>query len=549
MIKLDIIGHEEVEVEEGITLEKLAKRFQTPEKPKIVAAIVNNKLRELTNTLAEDSTIEFVDLSSLDGVRIYQRGLTYLLIRSAKELFENIEINLLHSLSKGLFFEVDYKRSLNKRDIIKIKEEMQRIIEKGEVFEKIKVSKEEARKHFIKFKMPSKTQILDYREYDYINLYKSGWMKNYFYGYMVPSTDYLEVFDLMLYDQGIILRHPTPFSPKEVPAFVESPNLAKIFREYEDWASIMNCSYVANLNNKIENNEYQELINISESLQEKKISEIADMITKEKKRIILIAGPSSSGKTTFSKRLQIHLKVNGIHPITLSTDNYFVSREETPRDENGDYNFETIDAIDLELFNRNLNDLLEGVEVELPRFNFKKGCKEYKGDYLKITEDQPIIIEGIHGLNPRLTYDIFEKDKFKIYISALTQLNIDRHNRIPTTDARLIRRMVRDNNFRGYDAKTTIELWNSVRKGEEEYIFPFQEDADIMFNSALIYELSILKKHVQPLLQTIEKDHPAYLEAVRLLKVLQYFKSIDDDSSIPNTSILKEFIGGSIFKD
>lgn len=547
MITVEIIDQGIVEVEEPMTLEKLAKRQMSDHDTIIVAAKVNNKLKELTYTIEPNQKIEFIDLSHMDGIRIYQRGLTFLLIRSAKECYENLNLNLLHSLSKGLYFETEFNRRLTQKDLRKIKERMIEIVKQDDPFEKIQVSKEEAKELYHKFNMESKKDLLDFRKLDYINLYKNDWLKDYFYGYMVPSTGYLELFDLMLYDDGIILRHPTNFSPKEVPQFIESPQLGKIFKEYENWASILNCSYVANLNEHVINGNYREIINISEVLHTKKISKIADIITEQKKRVILISGPSSSGKTTFSKRLKIHLKVNGLNPITLSVDDYFVNRENTPLDENGDYDFETIDAVDLELFNIHLNDMLQGDKVEIPRFNFQKGKREFKGDIVELTEDQPIIIEGIHGLNPKLTKDIFEKDKFRIYASALTQLNIDIHNRIPTTDARLIRRIVRDNQFRGHDAKKTISLWNNVRKGEEKYIFPYQEDADIMFNSALMYELAILKKHVMPLLKEITRDDEQYMEAVRLLKFLQYFESIEDDQLIPNDSILKEFIGGSVF--
>jgi uridine kinase len=364
---------------------------------------------------------------------------------------------------------------------------------------------------------------------------------------MAPSTGYIAQFKLIKYDDGAILMHPTKYSPFEVPDFVESPKIAEIYKETEAWGKIMDIGYVSNLNALIENGGHKELIQIAEALHEKKIATIADMITQKKKRVILIAGPSSSGKTTFANRLRLQLKVNGLHPITISTDNYFVNRELTPKDEHGELDFESLKAVDVALFNTHIMKLLDGESVDLPVFDFHEGKRTYRNKPIMIDEDQPIIIEGIHGLNEKLSCHIFKRDKFKIYVSALTQLNIDEHNRIPTTQTRLLRRIVRDNQFRGHSALKTINMWNSVRRGEERNIFPFQEEADVMFNTALPYELAVLKKHAEPLLNTISQDEPAYGEAVLLLKFLSYFKSIEEDELVPNVSILKEFIGGSGF--
>jgi uridine kinase len=549
MMKINIENIGIMKIDESITLEELLVKFPRKDKPITVAALVNNKLKELSYKIRENDKIKFIDLSNNDGIRIYQRSLSYLLVRSAKEIFTDIEMKVNYSLSKGLYFGLNYSRVLNENDIQKISKKMREIVAKNDIYEKVKVSNEEAKKVFSFFNMQSTGDLLDYRKFDYINLYKSDWMKEYFFGYMVPSTGYLKLFELLLYDNGIILRHPTLSSPFKVPKFIESPKIAKVFGEHEKWAAIMNCSYVSSLNRIIKNNGHKELIQIAEVFQEKKIAEIADKITKEGKRVILIAGPSSSGKTTFANRLKIQLRANGINPVTLSTDDYFVERDETPIDENGELDFESIEAVDLKLFNMNLKGILQGEEVFLPEFNFKVGKKEYKGKKMKIGRHQPIIIEGIHGLDPKLTFGIFEKDKFRIYISALTQLNINKHNRVPTTDARLIRRIVRDNNYRGNSASVTLNQWASVRRGEERNIFPYQEDADVVFNSAIIYELAVMKKHVLPLLEEIDKDDKMYMEAVRLLKFLQYFETINDDSLIPCNSILKEFIGGSIFRD
>lgn len=543
------IGSNVVEYDHPVLLEDLKKDYQKENEPLIVAAIVNNKLQELFKEVDKDATIQWVDLTMSDGIRIYQRTLSFVFIRAAMELFRELGVNIRHSLSKGLFCDFDYHRPLTTDDIQSIKVRMQEIIDTKEKIHKENIDLQQAQKIFEDLEFHSKAKLLKYREHDHINIYTCGWLKNYFYGYLMPSVDYIKVFDLMPYDQGVILRHPITSSPFELPEFEEHKKLGMIFKESEKWGDIVSVGNVFELNEEIERDHYKELMILGEALQEKKVAQIADQITSLDKKVILIAGPSSSGKTTFANRLRIQLMVNGYDPITLSTDDYFVNREFTPIDENGDPDFETIDAVDVNQFNIDLAGLIEGKEVSMPTFNFIKGEREYLGKTLKIHEHQPIIIEGIHGLNERLTDQIAAEHKFKIYISALTQLNIDEHNRIPTTDSRLIRRIVRDSKYRGHDALTTLKLWPSVRRGEERNIFPFQEEADVMFNSALSFELSILKKHAEPLLEVISEDLPEYREAKRLLKFLSYFESIDDDSLVPITSILKEFIGGSYFTE
>lgn len=540
-------GHEQ-EVPYEMRLEDIAKVHHDEGAPLIVAARVNNKLRELTYHLSENSEVNFVSITSLDGVRIYQRSLSFVFIRAAMELFKDIHVRVEHSLSGGLFCEFDYERKLLTEDIEKIRKRMIEIVEADEPFYKEAVKKEDAKAIFEKFNMQSKIHLLEYREHETINLYTCGWLQNYFYGYMVPSTGYLKVFDLQPYDDGVILRHPNKTHPFDLPEFEEHPKLAQIFREAERWGEIVEIDYVAKLNDNIKHGKYFNAIKIAEALHEKKVAQIADQITESGKRLVLIAGPSSSGKTTFANRLMIQLQVNGLKPVTVSIDDYFVDRTKTPLDEDGNYDFESVDAVDTAQFNIDLEKLLAGEEVELPTFNFQKGEREYTGHKLQIRPDQPIIIEGIHGLNEKLTVSIPKKDKFKIYISALTQLNIDDHNRIPTTDVRLLRRIVRDNNYRGHNAQRTIDMWPSVRRGEGRNIFPYQEEADAMFNSALIYELAVLKKHAEPLLEAIGEDEPEYVEAKRLLKFLSYFESIQNDNLIPYSSILKEFIGGSGFR-
>ncbi len=548
-IKVVIAGRQDQEVPHETRLEDLVKAYAAETSmPEIVAAKVNNKLRELTFHIEEDSEVEFIDVTTLDGVRIYQRSLSFLFIRAAMELYKDIHVRVEHSLSGGLFCEFDYERKLNAEDIEKIQDRMQEIVKADEPFYKEAVPKEEAIQIFEKFNMQSKIHLLKYREHDTINLYTCGWLRNYFYGYMVPSTGYLKVFDLMPYDEGVILRHPNKTTPFDLPEFEEHPKLAQIFKEAERWGEIIGVDYVAKLNDCIADGCAFNVIKISEALHEKKIAHIADMIADSGKRLVLIAGPSSSGKTTFANRLMIQLQVNGLRPITVSTDDYFVDRDKTPLDEDGKLDFESIDSVDTKQFNLDLERLLAGEEVELPVFNFQTGKREYTGHMLKINENQPIIIEGIHGLNEKLTQRIPKKDKFKIYISALTQLNIDDHNRIPTTDIRLLRRIVRDSRYRGHSAQRTIDMWPSVRRGEQRNIFPFQEDADVMFNSALVYELAVLKKHAEPLLEAISEDEQEYIEAKRLLKFLSYFESIDNDKLVPYASILKEFIGGSGFR-
>ncbi|MFT9496116.1 nucleoside kinase [Anaerosolibacter sp.] len=548
-IKVSLDEQKALEVEQGTILAEVCSKVQDQYPSMIVAAKVDNRLCELSYPLHRDAKIEFVDLTSTDGIRIYQRGLAFVFIRSAMEILSGCRVTVEHSLSKGLYCEIHYKRAIHEDDVVKIEARMREIIDEDVPFIKGSVPVAEAKRIFTELGLDAKTKLLDYRNTSEVNIYSCGWLKDYFYGYMVPSTGYLKLFKLKYYMPGVIIQYPEKSNPTEIPEFEEQAKLATVFREAEQWGRILNIEYVANLNDRITDKKYPELIRVAEALHEKKIAQIADQILEKKKRIILIAGPSSSGKTTFAQRLSIQLQVNGLRPISLSTDDYFVDRDHTPRDEKGDYDFESIKAVDTDLFNDHLARLIQGEMVDLPTFNFHKGEREYRGKTLQISEDQPIIIEGIHGLNDILTADIPHDKKFKIYISALTQLNIDDHNRIPTTDTRLIRRIVRDSKYRGHSALTTLKLWNSVRRGEERNIFPFQEEADIMFNSALIYELAVLKKHAEPLLLEISKDQKEFSEAKRLLKFLSYFLSIEDDHVIPQTSIIKEFVGGSCFEE
>ncbi len=546
ILKIYIDGVER-EYPQGASYEVVANEFQTDEIPQIVAVKANNKLSQLMSPIEDGVGIEFIDLRNTDGMRIYQRSLSFVFIRSVMELFNDTNVIVKHSLSQGLYCEIKGEHRLINKDIQSIKERMQEIIDRDEPFIESLMSITEAAEIFKRYNMKSKLDLLKYRTKDYVKMYSLGWLNDYFYGYMLPSTGYLKKFDLIYYKPGLILRHPVEFSPFDVPKFSEHKKLYEIHSEAEKWGEILDVSYVANLNNKIEEGLAGEFIKIAEALHEKKIAKIADIITEQGKRVVLIAGPSSSGKTTFANRLKIQLRVNGLRPVTLSTDDYFVNREMTPRDENGEYDFDSIEALDIEMFNKDLKDILDEEEVNLPTFNFQTGHREYGDKKIKIDDDQIVIIEGIHGLNEKLTEDVLKKDKYKIYISALTQLNIDSHNRIPTTDVRIIRRIVRDSKFRGHSALKTLHLWKSVRRGEEKNIFPYQEDADAVFNSALVYEMAILKKHAIPLLEGITREFKEYSEARRLLKFLSYFTSVDNDDLVPTTSILKEFIGGSSF--
>lgn len=531
----------------GTAIIELAKEFQKEIPYQIIAVRVKNAIRELTYTLKEDCLIHFVHLKDIDGNRIYQRSLAFVYIRAVYEVLGKCDVTIEHSLNKGIYSEIKSLKTIDQKTIELIQAKMREIINRDEPIIRDIIPKEKAIQIFESANLPVKVKSLKYRESETVSIYTCGWFKDYLYGYMVPSTGYLSVFELRLCDPGLVLRFPMVDDPRRLTEYREDKKLAAIFKESEEWCALMGISYVADLNMKIENNQYGEIIRICEALHEKKIAQIADTIAKSKKRIILIAGPSSSGKTTFAQRLSIQLMVNGFRPIALSTDDYFQEREKTPKDELGQYNFEDIEAVDVELFNNNLNDLLEGKEVDIPVFNFLKGKKEFGSRILKIDEKQPIIIEGIHGLNKMLTSKVKAKEKFKIYISALTQLNLDDHNRIPTTDTRILRRIVRDHQFRGHSAKRTLELWDSVRKGEEKNIFPFQEEADAMFNSSLVYELAVLKKYAEPLLKEIKEDDFEFSEAKRLLNFLSNFLSIADDSSILNNSIIREFIGNSCF--
>ena len=459
-------------------------------------------------------------------------------------------VEIQNSLNKGLYTEIKTPEAITEAQVQAVEMRMRSLAEQDLPIVKESVSRQEALTFLEAQGYREKIQILkDCPEIDRPVFYRLEEYRNFFYGIMVPSTGYIRHFELRKYRRGVILRFPYPSVPNKIPPYVDEKKLCMAFGESKKWHKLMGVSYLPDLNKVVEDGEYKELILLSEALHEKKVAEIADTITKGRKRIILIAGPSSSGKTTFARRLCIQLKVNGLKPLYLGTDDYFVERKDTPVDEDGKPNYEDLETIDVSLFNNNMNDLLSGRQVDLPTFDFIRGTKIFGKRITSIRPHQPIVIEGIHALNGKLTREIAEEEKYRIYISPFTQLNIDSHNRIPTTDARMLRRIVRDYLYRGYSARQTIESWPKVRKGEDKNIFPFNGEADVLFNSALIYELALLKKHAQPLLEEITPADPEYSDAQRILKFLNFFRSIEDESMIPNNSILREFIGGSIFRD
>jgi len=550
-MKIKLANTDEViEVYENETLYRILKRVYKNDYFKYLGAKVNNKLKGLcSKDFKENDRIEFIDITNPDGHRIYVRTLSLIYVKACKEIYNDIDVSINHSLNKGLYTELQYKHLVTKKHLDAIKNKMQEIIDAKKNITTYFLSVDKAREIFSAQGMMDKVEMLKYWNKDTIRVYELDGYYDTFYGYVAPNTGFVNKFDLRLFYPGIILNYPTREYNFELPEYIEQKKLSKVFKEAEDWGEIMDVAYVGALNKKIVNNEIYDMIRINEALHEKKIAYIADEITNDKNiKIVLIAGPSSSGKTTLAQRLSIQLRVNGKKTYAVSLDDYFVDRHLTPKNEKGEFDFETIKALDLDLFNEQLIDLMAGEEVQIPVYNFKEGSREYSREPVRLTNDHIIIIEGIHGLNDELTANIPQVNKFKIYISALTQLNIDRHNRISTSDLRLLRRIVRDYTHRGNNAIKTMELWDNVIKGTEKYIFPYQENADAIFNSALVYELCVLKKYAEPIIMEIDEDSCFYSERQRLLKFLSYFLPIEDESAIPNTSILREFIGESCFR-
>ncbi|MBI9058225.1 MAG: nucleoside kinase [Labilibaculum sp.] len=533
----------------GTDLQTILKDLVLEKKGEILGAMVNNKMKELTYEIYKPKNVTFVDGTHPDGRRMYVRSLCFLLYKAVHDLYPGAGFRVEHSISNGLYCRLTDKNIiLTPPDIDAIKNRMHEIVEQDLPFVREEMETEKAIELFESQGLKEKTSLFKTRGNLYTSVYHLGGSVDYFYGFLIPSTGSLKVFDLLPFSRGMLLVTPGRRDASVLEEVIPQEKMLKVFSEYKRWGKVLNISNVGDLNNYVKNDNISELIKISEALHEKKISQIADRIRKRRKRtkLILISGPSSSGKTTFGKRLAIQLKVAGLSPVNLSLDNYFVDREHTPKDENGEYDFEALEALDVRLFNENLVDLLNGKEVELPKFSFETGTRYYDGEKLKINGKQVLVVEGIHGLNPKLTPLIADDSKFRIYISALTSISIDGHNRIPSTDNRLIRRIVRDHKYRNYSAYDTISRWPSVRRGEEKNIFPYQEEADAMFNSALPYELGVLKRHAEPILKEIQPNMVEYSEANRLLKFFSYFRPISDEE-IPPTSLMREFLGGSTF--
>ena len=535
---------------EGTTYLDIAKEYQHEYEHDIVLVFVDGRLQELFKTLKKDCKLEFVTTADSLGYKAYRRSMSLMLVKAVYDVAEhkNIDkVRIHYSVSKGYYCTIEGNIELTQEFLDKVERRMRTMVEKNLPIQKKSVHTDDAIAMFGEHGMYDKERLFHYRRVSRVNIYSMNEFEDYYYGYMVPSAGYLKYFKLYLYDEGFVIQMPTQGEPEKVPPFEPQNQLFHVLQESTKWGDAQGIETVGDLNDKITRSDVNELVLVQEALQEEKIAQIAEQVrVRSDARFVLIAGPSSSSKTTFSHRLSVQLRANGLCPYPIAVDNYFKEREETPKDENGNYDFEGLGAVDVELFNRQLQELLDGKEVVIPEFNFVTGHKEYKGRPKKLKENEVLVIEGIHCLNPELTRNLPDENKFKIYISALTQLNIDEHNRIPTTDGRLIRRIVRDARTRGTSAKETIRMWPSVRKGEECNIFPYQEEADVMFNSALIYELAVLKPYVEAQLFGIERECPEYLEAKRLLKFLDYFVGIGSEN-VPANSLLREFIGGGCF--
>lgn len=544
------IGNEKKEFETGTTYEKIAEQYQSVYDDMIALVIVDGKIRELNRTVEKDCEVQFLTFCDDAGHKAYVRTATLLLMKAIRDV---LDVNKLHktkvefTIGCGYYIDVQGDVTVDKALAEKVGKRMREIVDSDHVIEKNAYQTADAIKLFASQGMEDKVKLFKYRKSSTINVYELDGFYDYYYGYMLPRTGYIQYFEVQSYENGLILNLPEKHAPKELQKFVPRTKLFKTLKQADDWGEKLGIDTVGDLNDRICRGDLNDLILVQEALQERRIGELAKEISeKPGVKFVMIAGPSSSGKTTFSHRLSVQLRTYGITPHPIALDDYFVNREKTPRDANGDYNFECLEALDIEQLNKDMVALLEGKEVELPTFNFKTGQREYRGNVKKLGPDDILVLEGIHGLNDKTSYALPEESKFKIYISALTTLNIDDHNRIPTTDGRLLRRIVRDARTRGSSAQRTIQMWPSVRRGEEENIFPYQEGADAFFNSASIYELAALKQYAEPLLYEIGESEPEYYEAKRLLKFLEYFLGVSTEN-LPNNSIVREFVGGSCF--
>ena len=528
----------------GEFLAKAKDDFSAP----IVAAIINNQIHELTFPIDIESHCQPVTMDTADGARIYRRSLVFLLEMVFAQLFPKGRLNIDHSVSSGGFYcEVTGRETLSQEELDSLKDHMKKLIREDHPFVRKEIPLQEAVEYFKQRGYEDKIRLLKYRRKAYLTLYSFNGQMDYMHGYMVPSTGFLKWFDFKMTDGGFTIQFPRRHAPTELEPMGDYPKLLKTFRQYGNWLKTLNIDNVGALNDAIETGRADEIVLVSEALHEQNVADLAQQIVQNKSRIILIAGPSSSGKTTLSRRLAVQLLARGISPYPLELDHFFIDRDKTPLDKDGQPDFETLDALNLDRLMQDMEKLLSGGKAQLPRYNFMTGRSE-EGDLVQLKEGQPIILEGIHGMNPRLIPDRWTDSAFRVYVSALTQLNLDRHNRVSTTDTRLIRRIVRDARERGYSAQATISRWESVRRGEKRHIFPYQENADVMFNSALVYELAVLKPLAEPLLRQVAYTAPEYIEARRLLAFLEWFLPLDVNL-VPANSIVREFLGSSSLKD
>lgn len=533
----------------GMSVQQLAKEENIRLEYPVMGALINNKVRECAYRIHKPCTVQFFDMTSPYGHLMYTRSVYFILHKAIKDILpKQVKLKILHSISGGKYCELDnLDQPLDQALVSRLYKRMREIVESNIPFERMELPSKEAVQLFKDEGLEDKYELLRNRTRIYTSIYKLGDTVNYYFGNLAPSTGVIHLFGLELYESGMLLKVPQPQHPTTLSHTHQVPKLFSVYQDYKKWANTIGIPYVYNVNKKIVEGKIQDTILITEAYHEKLLAKIADQIHERKSKVVLISGPSSSGKTTTCKRLSVQLGILGYDPVQISVDDFFVEREQTPKDENGEYDFESVDAIDLKLFNDTLNRLLQGEEVPLPTFDFAAGKKLWKGNTIKLKENSILVIEGIHCLNPRLTDQIDDNIKFKLFVSALTCISIDQQNPIPTNDNRLIRRIIRDYNYRGYSAQQTISRWPSVRRGENRNIFPFQENADAMFNTSLICEMGVLKKYAIPILLAVPENCVEFAEAYRLLKFLSYFKVIQEEN-IPGTSILREFVGGSKFK-
>lgn len=552
------IPYTAIEISDEITAEELAERYRKETPWPVVAAIINHEVKPLITPIHENDTVQLLDIRNKQAYLIFQNSLILLFICSVRQILGNVHVEVMTSLNDGLFLQVMRHGEDGEFQVVDMSEDdvartyfyMKKMVQEDHPIEAKMFRRKEAMEILKETGLTEKYRSLQRVKVDEtVRIYTLEGYSDFFYNYMVPSTGYVSKFELMKYREGLLLRHPSAQNPGVIPDYVDEYRVYNALKEQRQWNHLLGVQYQADINDRIESGAYRTLIKLSEALHDKKIVEIADRISKEEKKVVLILGPSSSGKTTFAHRLIIQLMVNGMKPLYIGTDDYFVEREETPLDADGQKNYENIDALDLPLFNRQMKDLLEGREVDMPVFNFKTGHKEFGKRKTRLARNGVIVIEGIHAFNHLLTRQLPEESKFRIYISPLTQINLDSHNRIPTTDTRVIRRIVRDNRNRAHTAAMTLHLWPKVREGENKNIFPLSNEADVFFNTVHVYEMTVLKKYAVPLLKEVRQEEEEYAEAQRLLRLFRYVDSLDDESIIAGDSILREFIGGSIYTD